>query len=278
MTLTAASPEPLMAPLGLAVAPNGNLYVANALGNNILVYSPAHNQLASETITAGISIPSGVAFDSRGNLWVANAGNNSITKYVPNGVQGSVETINGVFNPQAIAIDALDDLWVNNGDESLSMYPLVNFGFTAPMDALPGFPSTSFPGRYIQPFTGPASGAGYIVFGSNVSGGVFPVFAALSALGQNELFVVGRPLSPGSCIAAAFDSAGDLYCANEDSSLTFYPVSGFFSTHTTLVANMPGFSGMAIDNARGFIYVSNAKQNSIAVYNTRGKLLTTITD
>jgi uncharacterized protein (DUF952 family) len=41
---------------------------------------------------------------------------------------------------------------------------------------------------------------------------------------------------------------------------------------------MAGFSGMAIDNARGFIYVSNAKQNSIAVYNTKGKLLTTITD
>jgi hypothetical protein len=36
--------------------------------------------------------------------------------------------------------------------------------------------------------------------------------------------------------------------------------------------------GMAIDNTRGFIYVSNALGNSISVYNASGQLLTTITN
>jgi DNA-binding beta-propeller fold protein YncE len=90
---TAQTIYPLNLPGGLAVASNGNLYVANNGGNNILVYSPKHNELAGKTITQNISAPTAVAFDSYGNLWVANAGNSSITQYDSNGVQDSNNTI-----------------------------------------------------------------------------------------------------------------------------------------------------------------------------------------
>ena len=88
-----AATEPLISPQGLAVAPNGNLYVANSGGNNVLVYSPSHIQLESQTITAGINTPESVAFDLYGDLWVANAGNSSITEYNSSGVQIVPNTI-----------------------------------------------------------------------------------------------------------------------------------------------------------------------------------------
>lgn len=54
---SAAATHPLNSPQGLAVASNGNLYVANNGGNNILVYGPAHVQMSAKTITKNISGP-----------------------------------------------------------------------------------------------------------------------------------------------------------------------------------------------------------------------------
>lgn len=79
-----------------------------------------------------------------------------------------------------------------------------------------------------------------------------------------------------TCFGAAFDNAGNLYCANLDRSLTFCP-AGDVVHGKILIANM-GFVpfGLAIDKTRGFIYVSNGIGNSIGVYSTTGTLLDTI--
>ena len=58
--------NPLSYPWGLALDSKGNLYVANANANNILVFSPGYQLQTAKTITQGISVPSGVAFDPLG--------------------------------------------------------------------------------------------------------------------------------------------------------------------------------------------------------------------
>ena len=65
-----AKTYPLNQPSGLAVATNGDLYVANEGGNEVLVYSANYSQIAGKTITQGINSPTAVAFDGQGNLWV----------------------------------------------------------------------------------------------------------------------------------------------------------------------------------------------------------------
>jgi len=67
-----AKTYPLNQPSGLAVATNGDLYVANEGGNEVLVYSANYSQIAGKTITQGINSPTAVAFDGQGNLWVGN--------------------------------------------------------------------------------------------------------------------------------------------------------------------------------------------------------------
>jgi DNA-binding beta-propeller fold protein YncE len=262
-SVSIAASHPLNSPQGLAVAANGNLYVANTGGNQVLVYSPAHAQLTAKTITANISSPASVAFDPSGNVWVANTASSSITEYSPNGVQNTANTVtSSIFSPYAIAFDSLNDLWVNSSYSFLSIYALQ-----------PGVPpgAFTFSMNYNNPITAIATWREYAVLGGNFSAEFFQI---------SPYLVTGNIDGPGelgeTCFGAAFDNAGNLYCANLDQSLTFYP-AGDVVHGKIVVANM-GFVpfGLAIDKTRGFIYVSNGIGNSIAVYNTTGTLLDTI--
>ena len=88
---------PLSKPSGVAVDPQGNIYVANSATNQILVYDVNRVQRSSKTISAGLAHPSGLAFDSNGNLWVANYGqtgyDSSVTEYNSKGQQNTGATI-----------------------------------------------------------------------------------------------------------------------------------------------------------------------------------------
>jgi DNA-binding beta-propeller fold protein YncE len=262
-SVSIAASHPLNSPQGLAVAANGNLYVANTGANQVLVYSPAHAQLTAKTITANISTPASVAFDPSGNVWVANTASSSITEYSPSGVQNTSNTVtSSIFSPYAIAFDSLNDLWVNSSYSFLSIYAL------QPGVQPGGF---TFSMNYTNPITAIATWREYAVLGGNFSAEFFQI---------SPYLVTGNIDGPGelgeTCFGAAFDNGGNLYCANLDRSLTFYPAGDVFHGKT-LVANM-GFVpfGLAIDMTRGFVYVSNGVGNSIAVYNTTGTLLYTI--
>lgn len=253
---SAAATHPLNSPQGLAVASNGNLFVANYSGNNILVYSPNHVQLSAKTITKNISGPTAVAFDLIGNLWVANGGSNSITEYSSLGVQNTAKTITtGNFSPNAIAFDALNDLWVDAGYMNLNIYPAES---TTP---LVSFSSTS-------PFTGMAAFQSLAVIGTNSQSAFLEISPFLA--NQNNGLV---GFVQDTCFAAAFDSTGNLFCANQDHCLTEYTAG----TRKVLVADMGFFPfGLAVDGKRGLIYVANAPGNSISVYSTGGTAVTTI--
>lgn len=262
--LGTAATHPLSSPQGLALASNGNLYVANNGGNNILVYSPAHAQLPAKTITENISSPTAVAFDPNGNLWAANAGTSSITEYNSNGVQNPANTANSdIFSPEAIGFDGLGDLWVNDGYQYLEIFALQP-------DVAPGAEAliVDFSNN---PITSIATWQGYGLLGGNSTAELFQIAPYLLTRQYDGPGELGK-----TCFGAAFDSAGDVYCANEDGSVTLSLVPGY-TTIKTLVANTGFFPyGMALDQKRGLIYISNATGNSIAVYTTSGQLVTTI--
>jgi hypothetical protein len=57
-------------------------------------------------------------------LWVANGLSNSVTKYSPTGVQNTSATItSGINNPQAIAVDGLYDVLIENNYYLLGIWP-----------------------------------------------------------------------------------------------------------------------------------------------------------
>ena len=251
-----AAAKPLNYPYGLAVDAKGNLYVANSNSNEILIYNPAHAQQTAKTITNKVAGPSGLAFDAFGTLWVANQTTNVINAYSSAGALLPADSItNSINSPQFITFDGIGNLWVNNGFTSLAAYPVFS--------GTPILSQTSS-----TPITGLASWNMFLSVGENNS-------SARLELGQyltNNGGFAGA--FPQTCYAMAYDKLGNLYCGNQDRTLTVMSLSGTVKTITNL-----GFfpTGLALDTAHSLAYVANGPGNTIAVYNTTtGTLVTTI--
>jgi sugar lactone lactonase YvrE len=241
----------------MALDAQGNLYVANQGANQVLKYGPSLQQLTCCTITANLAAPTAVAFDSKKNLYVTNSGNNSITEYsMPSGTQISSRTLmNGLSTPMWIAIDGVDDIWVNNGFQSVNVYSAdETFVKTLPL---------SHPG-------GIAVQGGFLDIGS----------------GQNELNMVLQQYLVANNQIGTFYQGSDLIGTCYDSNgNNWYTDAGtdavLFTNHTidaTSVFASTTFSpdGIAVDLAHNHIFVGGWSTNQIAVYNTAGTLLTVI--
>lgn len=121
-------------PIGITVAPNGYLYVADTFNNKIRKISPSgevttfsgvgSGNIDGDASVARFSSPQGIVLDSNGNLFIADYGNHKIRKVESNGFvttfagtgsSGSTDG-NGIaasFNrPASITIDGNDNLYV----------------------------------------------------------------------------------------------------------------------------------------------------------------------
>ncbi len=77
----------LSAPKGVAVAPDGTIFVANDAGHGtITVYAPGSSgdAVPERTLSCGgLARPAGISLDAAGDLYVANFGGNSISVFGP---------------------------------------------------------------------------------------------------------------------------------------------------------------------------------------------------
>ncbi len=255
----------LSVPRGLAVDAAGNLWVANTGANNILKFNSNYVLQPNATITAGINFPTGVAFDPSGNLWVANfqASNGglggSISMYT-NGEQNTNASITkGIVSPYAIAIDGMGNIWVSNDGSNIMVYtiPAPNTLPSAPIGPL------SFSGYHIYGIT--VSGRA-LVWGTNTNGTILT--PPQVALQEGQLPGYLDPGDTGNALATAAN--GNVYIGNFDGS-----VSVLTSNLVTFPFTQLNYTpyGIAIDNARGRVYISDDVDNTIAVYSTSGALL-----
>jgi sugar lactone lactonase YvrE len=108
-------------PTGIAVAANGDIYVADAVSLKIRKITPAgavttlagsgaSGNANGPGATASFSSPKGIAIDSGGNVYVADMFNNAIRKVTPAGVVSTFAI--GVSFPQYVAVDGSDNIYV----------------------------------------------------------------------------------------------------------------------------------------------------------------------
>jgi streptogramin lyase len=98
-------------PQGIAFDLQGNLYVAEAVNNQIIKITPA--RVISVFANVGLNSPFDLAFDVLGNLYVANYGNATIEKFNTAGV-GAVFATN-LSAPRGLALDRAGNLFVADG-------------------------------------------------------------------------------------------------------------------------------------------------------------------
>jgi len=106
------------APWGLAVAANGDTYVAEWTANRVVVYESDGDYVGQ--LGSGFNHPTHIAFDSDGNIYVADTDNHRIVKYNSSHeyitAWGSEGSADGQFEgPYGIAVDSNDNIYVADG-------------------------------------------------------------------------------------------------------------------------------------------------------------------
>jgi predicted membrane-bound mannosyltransferase/sugar lactone lactonase YvrE len=142
LTIGSAGSEPglLNAPRGLAVAPDGSIYVADSRNNRIQHYSPAGEYLSGwgafanssqgEAPLGSFNEPWGVAVAKDGTVFVSDTWNHRIQKFSPDGkpviawgVFGQSNEENGFYGPRGIAIDPEGRIYIaDTGNNRVVIY------------------------------------------------------------------------------------------------------------------------------------------------------------
>jgi DNA-binding beta-propeller fold protein YncE len=137
---------------------NGNLWVANDVGGNILIFKDTdEGDVAPTRIIqgpkTGLSHPAGIAYDAKNHeMWVSNMGNSSATAFAltANGDAAPIRTIRSApvgrksvkfGKPQAVAFDSKRDLYlVPNcvNTPQIAIFPRLADVNTPPISALEG--------------------------------------------------------------------------------------------------------------------------------------------
>ncbi len=95
-------------PAGMAVHPNGNLYVADYHNDRVQVLDPSLSVV--QTLT-GMSEPWDIAFDSSGKVYVTDTNNHRVNVFDASG--GLLSSFDTIFSQQGIVISPSDVIYVS---------------------------------------------------------------------------------------------------------------------------------------------------------------------
>jgi len=253
-------------PAGVAVDPDGNLYVANAQGDpfsakknvekgTVTVYRAGSNGNVAPIATisgsrTGLSYPLGIALDSSGNIFVTNTytgntrgspPNSSVTVYRAgsNGNAAPIAVIAGentdLDYPQGIALDSSGNLYVegivSGVGSSVNVYPSGSSGNVSPAAIIIGADTE------LDLPIGIALDSGGNIYVSNGFGGptqrgsvtVYGAGSSGDAVPINVITSNNTGINDASSIAV--DSSGNIYIANDFpfgvGSIDIYPAGSY---------------------------------------------------
>jgi len=270
-------------------------FVVNQAGNSITGYAPGANGDAAPAVTisgsnTGLDEDNFIARDPDGNVWVTNFGNDSVTEYAPDasGNAAPIETIKGaatgVDEPNGIAFDQKGDLWIADlGDNSVTEYAPGANGNQAPIATISGaatgldypdgltFDSAGDLWVGNSDLTGPSDYPGTVTeYAPGANGDATPI-TTITGTGTDLAWIGGL----------AFDSAGDLWVANQksvssagcgaaacDGSITEYApgANGDATPITTITGSgVAEPDGLAFDSA-GDLWVANWDNSTVTEY------------
>jgi uncharacterized protein (TIGR03437 family) len=116
-------------PLHVATDPNGQVYVADAGNNRVVIFNDPHSPFASNTpilSITGLNAPRGVWVDINGNIWIANTNSTSVYEYpeasdLYAGATPSL-TVTAVTNTATLATDGFGALYLADETNRVTIY------------------------------------------------------------------------------------------------------------------------------------------------------------
>lgn len=277
-------------PKGVALGPDGSLYVADECNNRIRKVSSTGNVTTFVGSTSGyqdgtgtaalFNYPRGVGFDHSGNLFVADAANHCIRKVTST---GEVTTFAGTpktsgaqngdgtsarFNyPSAIAIDAQDNLYVMDTN-NLQVRKITAQGtVTTLAGSTYGYEDgtgTAAKFSYTYGLAVDASGNIYVPDnGNHRIRKIDPNGVVTTIAGSGLPFIndgVGTSAETKSPVAAACDSFGNIYFSDSNGIRKICPDSNYVKS---VYSN--NCYGIAVDST-GKVYAAQTDYHRIGTY------------
>jgi sugar lactone lactonase YvrE len=231
-------------PQGIAVAPNGTVYVADTLNNQIVMLNPnLPGNLSSAVVPTGtLYLPQGLAVDAAGDLFIGDFQNLSarILEVVASGgvLTNTVKTIySGGFLNQAIslAINSANPAFANTlfvGDSPVfgggAIYS-INLGSKTPTPvqvSIKGLPQSFTPSALVL------DGLGNLYIANSANGG--GVYVAPATGGGTAQSIRTGNFNIYQPQGLALDASGDLFILSQ--------LSGFSAPNGEQVIEVPGAS------------------------------------
>ena len=99
--------------MGIAVAPNGDVWIADGTKDQLLVFPGGRLQDGRIVQAAGLASPFGIAIDPQNRVWVSNSQSDTVIRF-PADDPSKVETFKVGIGARGVALDSKGNLWVTS--------------------------------------------------------------------------------------------------------------------------------------------------------------------
>jgi sugar lactone lactonase YvrE len=259
-------------PMGVAVDPAGNVFVADTGNNQVDEFNRNNVVLSTVGANSALAAPGGAAVDSNGNLDVADTKNNRVVRFSPTGAVLDAFNLSGngangdqMNQPTGVAVDSANNIYVadrgNNQVEEFTPTGQLVRAFTA---------SGTTSGSNANKMSGPsgvtvdANGNVYVAdTGNNRVEKLSPTGTVLATFNLNGLIANGVPAQMSKPSGVAVDSAGNIYVADtgDNRVVELDPAGAYLRAFTASGLSggggtLNGPTGVAVDSA-GDVYVAD---------------------
>ena len=99
--------------MGIGVAPNGDVWIADTSGNRLLYFPGGKLKEGRIVNVAGLEAPFDVEIDAQNRVWVSNSAGDTVIRF-PKDDPTKVETYHAGISVHAMAIDTKGNVWVTS--------------------------------------------------------------------------------------------------------------------------------------------------------------------
>jgi len=105
--------EKLLGLMGIGVAPNGDVWIADGSDNQLLYFPDGRIKEGKIVKPPGLVSPFDIVIDSQNRVWVANSSSDTVVRFPVND-PSKVETFHVGIGVRALALDSKENVWVAN--------------------------------------------------------------------------------------------------------------------------------------------------------------------
>jgi sugar lactone lactonase YvrE len=261
---------------GIAIGPDGNLYIASVLGGEIIVMDKNSGAIIDQ-ITDGVQSPDDLVFGPDGSLYWTDILTGEVGRRAPDGTvtkQAFLQGVNPIaFNDEGRLFVALDFL----GDGLYEFDPQL---LNPPRPIIEASEGNPFPLGFFNSFDfgpdgrlyGPLFAANLVIAVNVGAEDDPPLTGSLQdGFGGAVEILAGLGGEFTNPVAAKFDSNGLLYILDQSSKLFTLDVDT--GDLTVLIPDLdPAMDNMVFDDDDGTLYLTNANEGWVAKLEPGGQL------